>query len=73
MCSGLYEIHHPKGGPDVNLDGIVDINDVIIWGNAFGSKPEDPNWSPYADVYQDNIIDIFDGIILGINYGKTCP
>jgi hypothetical protein len=58
---------------DVNCDRTVDINDLIIWSNAYGSRPGYPNWNPLADLNGDEIIDVFDGVIIAINYGKTYP
>ena len=58
---------------DVNGDGIIDINDVVMWAVAFGSQPGHPKWNPQADLYQDSIIDIFDGVIISVNFGKTYP
>lgn len=56
--------------PDVNEDRIVDIVDVVIVANAFGSRPGDPNWDELADLNNDDIIDIVDVVIVAINFGK---
>ena len=56
---------------DLNNDGIVDIYDVVMVANAFGSKPGDPNWNPVADLVQDGTIDIFDVVVVAKNFGKT--
>jgi len=56
---------------DANGDGIVDINDLVIWGSAFGSRPGYPSWNPLADCVPDDLIDIFDAAIIAANYGKT--
>lgn len=58
---------------DVNMDHVVDINDIIIWANAFGSRLDDPNWNPTADLVKDNVIDIFDAVLVAVNFGKTYP
>jgi hypothetical protein len=55
---------------DINGDGIVNIQDIVIAALAFGSRPGDPNWNPIADVCQDGIIDIFDLVTIGIHYGE---
>jgi len=55
---------------DGNCDGIVDIQDLISWSNAFGSKPNCPEWNPNTNFHPDNIIDIFDAVIIAINFGK---
>jgi len=58
---------------DSNCDGVVDIKDLVIWGNAFGSKPNYPNWNPNTNFKPDNIIDIFDAVIMATHYGETYP
>lgn len=58
---------------DINGDGVISITDVVITALAFGSRPGDPNWNPDADLRPDNIIDIIDFVIIGVNFGKTCP
>jgi parallel beta-helix repeat protein len=55
---------------DINSDGIVDINDIVIAALAFGSYPGHPRWNPIADIKQDGIIDIIDLVIIGVNFGK---
>lgn len=62
-----------SGEGDVNGDGIVDISDVVVWAGAFGSQPGDPNWNADTDLRLDDLIDIFDVIIISINYGNTYP
>jgi parallel beta-helix repeat protein len=56
---------------DLNMDGKVDIIDVVIAGSAFGSEPGHPRWNPTADENEDNIIDILDLISICLNFGKT--
>jgi hypothetical protein len=56
---------------DINMDGKVDIIDVVIAGSALGSEPGHPRWNPTADENEDNIIDILDLISICLNFGKT--
>ena len=58
---------------DVNGDGIVDNFDLSRMGNAYGYKPNDPNWDSPCDINSDDIVDVFDLLIVGKNYGKTDP
>ena len=55
---------------DLDLNGIVDIFDVVKVAIAFGSKLGDPNWNPAADVKNDGEIDIFDVVTVSKNFGK---
>jgi hypothetical protein len=57
---------------DVNGDGTVDIRDAIVASNAFGSKPEDPNWNPGADINNDDLVNTLDFIMIAMNFGKAC-
>jgi len=59
---------------DVNGDGTVDYDDLVLLNQAFGSTggpPPSANWNLDADLNKDNIIDIQDLLLLGQNYGKT--
>jgi hypothetical protein len=65
---------------DVNDDGIVNIQDIVIAALAFGSAAEDDsstpwnetrNWNPIADLNGDGKVNIIDLVIIGVNFGKT--
>lgn len=58
---------------DINGDGTVNVLDAIILGNAFNSKPGDPNWNPNADINSDGIVNILDSVILGNHFGQHYP
>ncbi|MFQ5999167.1 MAG: glucodextranase DOMON-like domain-containing protein [Candidatus Bathyarchaeia archaeon] len=58
---------------DANHDGIVDIVDIVLGINAFGSVPCDPNWNPAVDLNGDNLIDIRDLVAMAIHFGETFP
>ena len=67
---GLVEIVQATILGDVNYDGIVDIFDGVIIAVAYGSTPTDPKWNPDADLNNDQIIDLYDLITWGDNYGR---
>ena len=56
---------------DVNMDGIVDIRDILLAAKAFGSFPGSPRWNPIADENEDNKVDIKDLFLIARNFGKT--
>jgi len=56
---------------DLNIDGTVDIFDVVVVANAFGSTQGYSNWNPLADLNNDDVVDIFDVVLLAKNFGKT--
>jgi hypothetical protein len=56
---------------DVNHDGKVDLNDLAILAEAYGSRPSDPNWNPCADINNDQYVGLSDLMILALHYGQT--
>ena len=58
---------------DVNHDGKVDLNDIALLAEAYGSRPNDPNWNPWADIDNDQYVGLLDLTILATNYGQTSP
>ena len=67
---GSYVIRVRMPG-DINVDGIVDIEDIYLAAKAYGSFPEHPAWNYIADENEDDIVDIEDLFLVAINYGKT--
>jgi hypothetical protein len=55
---------------DTNIDGKVNISDVIEAARAFGASPGHPRWNHVADENEDNIISLFDLILIVLNFGK---
>jgi hypothetical protein len=55
---------------DVTGDGKVDDADLDAVADAFNTKEGDEGWNPAADLNNDGIVDIFDLVIVGINFGK---
>ncbi len=56
---------------DINQDLKVDIFDVVLGINAYGSTPLDPNWDPRCDLVEPfDEIHIFDVVMICINYGE---
>lgn len=56
---------------DVDMNGIVDIFDVIFWAGAFGTKATDPNYKRRADLDPNGVLDIFDGVTISQHFGET--
>ena len=68
---GFVTVTEVTVSPDVNGDGIVDINDIILAGQSLGSYAGHPRWNPVADLNGDGVVDIFDLILIAKNFGKT--
>jgi len=56
---------------DLNRDLQVDIQDIFIAANAFGSHPTHPRWNPQADINKDNYIGIDDIYLIAKKFGWT--
>lgn len=57
--------------PDLNMDGKVDLGDLSLQKEAFGSNPKDSNWNILADLNKDNLVNILDISLVAKDYGKT--
>ena len=55
---------------DVNIDGTVDIQDILVAALSFGSYPNHPRWNPNADFTKDGYIGIDDICLTARNFGK---
>jgi hypothetical protein len=57
---------------DLNNDGIVNLYDVVIVANAYGSHVGDPEWNQIADIAPPwEIINLYDAVTLVYHYGET--
>ena len=54
---------------DINNDGIVDIQDLILVSNSFGQEPSE---YPKADTNKDGHVDIIDLLIVAAHFGESC-
>ena len=73
---GYYVYMSPPPLPgDLNKDGKVDIDDIIIPALAFGSYPTHPRWDPIADItgpegVPDDKVDIDDVVLVALHFGE---
>lgn len=63
------QIPIPQTSPwDINNDGIVDIQDLVLISNSFGAEaPEHPK----VDVNKDGSVDIIDLLLVAAHFGET--
>jgi len=57
---------------DVNGDSVVNMRDIGIVCNAYGSNPTKPNWNPYLDLDQNGRIDMRDIGRVCVNFMRHC-
>ena len=70
ISDSLEHIPIPNTLPwDVNNDGIVDIQDLLIVSNSFG---KDDNEYPKVDVNKDGTVDIIDLLLVASHLGEFC-
>jgi hypothetical protein len=59
---------------DINVNGRVDLADLVLLANAYGKVWCNLLWDPRCDLYATwGIIDLRDLVILATNYGKADP
>jgi parallel beta-helix repeat protein len=61
----------PDNVGDLNWDGKVRIDDVLMAAIAFGSDPSKPNWNPNADINGDNKVRVDDLLHIALNFAWT--
>jgi hypothetical protein len=56
---------------DANLDGVVDVSDILAVARAFGSLASQPDYNAACDFNGDGAVDVSDLLILADNFGET--
>ena len=57
---------------DVNKDGVVNIQDLVLVAGSFG-QPRDRNAERDPDVNRDGIVNVLDLVRVGNSFGQTAP
>ena len=57
---------------DVNKDGVVNIQDLVLVAASFG-QPRDRNAEQDPDVNRDGIVNVLDLVRVGNSFGQTAP
>jgi hypothetical protein len=57
---------------DINGDGKVDLLDLVLLANAYGSKVGDLKYNPEADFNDDGKVNLLDLVTCAMHYGQSC-
>ncbi len=73
-----YPLMSPYIVGDINHDGTVNINDLLLVDDAYGTEAGDSDWNCHCDITgseenSDGLIDIHDLATVGEKYGKNYP
>jgi outer membrane protein assembly factor BamB len=70
VVQGTLEIDDPARIPgDINGDGKVNLQDLVLFADAYRSRPGDARWSPNADLKGDGVVDLADLTLFAHYYG----
>jgi hypothetical protein len=58
---------------DINGDWSVDLKDLVLLADAYGSGPGLSNWNPKADIDNNGIVGLGDLAIMAKYYGQRYP
>jgi len=70
IASVTVVLQAPRLLGDVNGDGKVDGNDIMLAARAFASEAGGPRWNPDADLNGDGRVDGRDLVTIARNFGK---
>jgi hypothetical protein len=56
---------------DIDGNFKVNLSDLVLLAQAYGSKPDEPKWNPNVDIDSNGIVGLSDLVVLASNYGKT--
>jgi len=69
----LTKPYSPNMFGDINGDGKVDLTDLVLLANAYGSRPGDAKWNANADIDGNGIVGLSDLVIMALHYGQHYP
>jgi len=58
---------------DVNSDGTVNLQDLVLLAMAYNTKVGDPKYNSEADFNDDGKINLVDLVTCALYYGQSCP
>jgi hypothetical protein len=81
IIQGTLQIDDPvQIWGDINADGKVNLTDLVLLANAYGTTPASGGtpgtphaWNPNADIGNSGLIGLTDLVILALHYGQHYP
>lgn len=71
IVQGTLKIDDPIHIPgDINGDGKVNLQDLVLLAYSYGSRQGDAKWNPNADIKGDGVVDLADLVLLANHYGQ---
>lgn len=67
---GLMKVTIPG---DIDGNFRVQLSDLVLLAQAYGSRPGVSNWNPNADIDSNGIVGLSDLVILAQHYGQHYP
>jgi hypothetical protein len=58
---------------DINGDGKVDLQDLVLVAHAYGSSPGKTNWDPRCDLNNNGFVDLPDFVTVAVHFGEPKP
>jgi len=65
---GLYKVPITTEKEDLNGDGKINIKDIYVFAQAFGSYPGHPRWDPRADMDGNGRINVIDAVLIAMKF-----
>jgi hypothetical protein len=68
----VIEVTNIVGSPfDVNGDGYVGVDDIVLVAEHFGFGPGHPDWNPIHDINNDDYVGVDDIVLVAEHFGET--
>jgi hypothetical protein len=58
---------------DISGDGKVDLQDLVLVAQAYGSSPGKTNWDPRCDLNSNGFVDLQDFVTVAVHFGEPKP
>jgi len=58
---------------DINQDGVIELADLNLIGQAWNATSSSSNWNPAADITNNGIINILDMVAVSFNWDWVAP